>query len=97
MDLNVHMRSLSCPYTITFYGALFREVRPYNTEPCSVIQVCAVVQGDVWICMELMDKSLHDLYKLVYDKLKLSIPEPVIGKMAESVSSLVSWWMGMFK
>lgn len=35
--------------------------------------------------MELMDKSLHDLYKLVYDKLKLSIPEPVIGKMAESV------------
>ena len=42
-------------------------------------------QGDVWICMELMDKSLHQLYKLVYDTLHVSIPEPVIGKMAESV------------
>ena len=36
--------------------------------------------------MELMDMSLHDLYKLVYDKLKLKIPEAVVGKMAESVS-----------
>ena len=26
MDYNVAMRSLACPYTITFYGALFREV-----------------------------------------------------------------------
>ena len=36
--------------------------------------------------MELMDKSLHDLYKLVYELLKLTIPEWVVGKMAESVS-----------
>ena len=36
--------------------------------------------------MELMDKSLHHLYKLVYEKLKLTIPEEVIGKMAEAVS-----------
>ena len=35
--------------------------------------------------MELMDVSLHHLYKMVYDKLKLAIPEPVVGKMAESV------------
>ena len=67
MDLNVS-RTLDCPYTITFYGALFRE-------------------GDVWICMELMDKSLSQLYKLVYDQLKLRIPEPVVGKMVEAVSS----------
>lgn len=26
MDLDVNMRSGSCPYTVTFYGALFREV-----------------------------------------------------------------------
>ena len=26
MDLNINMRSLDCPYTVTFYGALFREV-----------------------------------------------------------------------
>lgn len=65
MDLSINMRSLDCPYTVTYYGALFRE-------------------GDVWICMELMDKSLHQLYKLVYEKLKLTIPEKVIGKMAEA-------------
>ena len=26
MDLDVSMRSGSCPYTVQFYGALFREV-----------------------------------------------------------------------
>ena len=35
--------------------------------------------------MELMDKSLDQLYKLVHEKLKLTIPEPVIGKMALAV------------
>ena len=34
--------------------------------------------------MELM--SLHQLYKLVYDQLKLTIPEPIVGKMMEMVS-----------
>ena len=37
--------------------------------------------------MELMDKSLDQLYKLVHKKLKLTIPEPVIGKMALAVRS----------
>ena len=36
--------------------------------------------------MELMDKSLHQLYKLVYDQLKLTIPESIVGKMIEAVS-----------
>ena len=36
--------------------------------------------------MELMDKSLHDLYKLVYENIHLTIPEWVVGKMAEAVS-----------
>ena len=36
--------------------------------------------------MELMDMSLHDLYKLVYENLHLTIPEWVVGKMAEAVS-----------
>ena len=35
--------------------------------------------------MELMDSSLQQLYKLVYETLKLRIPEDVVGKMAESV------------
>ncbi|XP_064406532.1 dual specificity mitogen-activated protein kinase kinase 6-like [Halichondria panicea] len=66
MDLNVSMMAKSCPYTVTFYGALFRE-------------------GDVLICMELMDKSLRQLYDLVYGTLHSSIPEPVIGIIALSV------------
>ena len=36
--------------------------------------------------MELMDRCLDQLYKLVYEKLELTIPEPVVGKMAEAVS-----------
>ncbi len=41
--------------------------------------------------MEMMDKSLHDLYKLVYNKLSQRIPENVVGKMAECVSDV---WLG---
>lgn len=65
MDLDINMRSGSCPYTVEFYGALFRE-------------------GDVWICMEVMEASLDQLYK----KLKAngeSIPEEVLAKIALSV------------
>lgn len=46
-------------------------------------------QGDVMICMELMDMSLHDLRILVYERLRLSIPENVLGKIAESVSTCI--------
>lgn len=41
--------------------------------------------------MELMDRSLDQLYKLVYEKLKLRIPESVVGKMAEAVRSLYKY------
>ena len=37
--------------------------------------------------MELMDRCLGQLYKLVYKKLELTIPETVVGKMAEAVSN----------
>ncbi|NXV61056.1 MP2K6 kinase, partial [Molothrus ater] len=43
-------------------------------------------QGDVWICMELMDTSLDKFYKHVIDK-GLTIPEDILGKIAVSVSS----------
>ncbi len=64
-ECRVGSGSLPCPYTITFYGAMFRE-------------------GFVWICMELMHKSLEKVCYLVYDKLDESIPELVVGKMAEA-------------
>lgn len=65
MDLEVNMRTGNCPYTVRFYGALFRE-------------------GDVWICMEVMDTSLDKFYRMLYNKGK-SIPEDVLGKIAFAV------------
>lgn len=37
MDLDISMRTVDCFYTVTFYGALFREVRGYC---CTVPWVC---------------------------------------------------------
>ncbi|KAM9716793.1 dual specificity mitogen-activated protein kinase kinase 6-like [Menidia menidia] len=65
MDLDISMRTVDCFYTVTFYGALFRE-------------------GDVWICMELMDTSLDKFYKQVIEK-RRSIPEDILGKIAVSI------------
>jgi len=45
----------------------------------------SILQGDVWICMELMDTSLDKFYKHVIDK-GLTIPEDILGKIAVSVS-----------
>ena len=66
MDLDVSMRSGACPYTVHFYGALFRD-------------------GDVWICMEVMETSLDKFYPLVFSQGK-TIPEEFLGKIAFSVS-----------
>uniref|UniRef100_A0A8C6E7P6 mitogen-activated protein kinase kinase n=1 Tax=Moschus moschiferus TaxID=68415 RepID=A0A8C6E7P6_MOSMO len=65
MDLDVNMRTVDCFYTVTFYGALFRE-------------------GDVWICMELMDMSLDKFYRKVLDK-GMTIPEDILGEIAVSI------------
>lgn len=65
MDLDVNMRTGKCPYTVKFYGALFRE-------------------GDVWLCMEVMDTSLDKFYKMVYENGQ-KIPEEVLGKIAVAV------------
>ncbi len=66
MDLDVSMRSSDCPYTVHFYGAMFRE-------------------GDVWICMEVMDISLDRFYLKAFEN-KIKIPEAVLGKIAFAVS-----------
>ncbi|XP_058807840.1 dual specificity mitogen-activated protein kinase kinase 6 [Phymastichus coffea] len=71
MDLDISMRSSDCPYTVQFYGALFRE-------------------GDVWICMEVMDMSLDKFYTKVY-KNKRSIPEDILGKISFSVVSALHY------
>lgn len=65
MDLDISMRSSDCPFTVQFYGALFRE-------------------GDVWICMEVMDTSLDKFYARVY-KNNRTISEDILGKIAFAV------------
>ena len=66
MDLEV-LRQLPnhCPYTVHFYGAMFRE-------------------GDLWICMEVLDASLDKFYPVVFSN-GGNIPEPVLGKIAFSL------------
>ena len=66
MDLDISMRTSACPYTVHFYGAMFRE-------------------GDVMICMEVMDISLDKFYARAFNNNK-PIPEDVLGKVAYSVS-----------
>ncbi|KAM9779703.1 dual specificity mitogen-activated protein kinase kinase 6-like [Neosynchiropus ocellatus] len=88
MDLDISMRTVDCFYTVTFYGALFREVRLNRF----VQQMKAFVftyrgvcfQGDVWICMELMDTSLDKFYKKVIEKGK-TIPEDILGKITVAI------------
>lgn len=65
MDLDISMRSSDCPYTVHFYGALFRE-------------------GDVWICMEVMDTSLDKFYPKVFNNGR-TMTEDVLGKIAIAV------------
>ncbi|XP_056464150.1 dual specificity mitogen-activated protein kinase kinase 6-like [Gadus chalcogrammus] len=65
MDLDISMRTVDCFFTVTFYGALFRE-------------------GDVWICMELMDTSLDKFYKKVIEK-GMTIPEDILGKITVAI------------
>lgn len=75
MDLDISMRTSDCPYTVHFYGAMFRE-------------------GDVWICMEVMDISLDKFYAKAFagaapsGDVEPKIPENVLGKIAFSVTAL---------
>ena len=43
------------------------------------------LQGDVWICMEVMDMSLDKFYKMLYGNEQM-VPEDILGKIAVAVS-----------
>lgn len=49
------------------------------------------LEGDVWICMEVMDTSLDKFYPIVYEKAKESIPEEVLAKIAFAVVSALHY------
>ena len=44
------------------------------------------LQGDCWICMELMSISLDKFYKFVHDHISDSIPEDILGKITVAVT-----------
>ena len=46
----------------------------------------SVLQGDVWICMELLDRSLEMLVTLVYTTLERRIPVCALKRISYSVS-----------
>lgn len=43
------------------------------------------LQGDVWICMELLDSSMDKISERVYNQLHSAIPEKILGKMSVAV------------
>jgi len=65
MDLDVSMRSGSCPYTVKFFGAMVEE-------------------GEIWICMELMDLSIDKMSQLAYAN-QYDITESFLKRLAYSV------------
>ncbi|CAI8054304.1 Dual specificity mitogen-activated protein kinase kinase 2 (Fragment), partial [Geodia barretti] len=46
---------------------------------------CLIREGDVWICMELLDSSMDKISDRVYQQLQSTIPEEILGKMTVSV------------
>ena len=58
---------------------------PYGVARLQWIKIPLCFQGDVWICMEVMDTSLDKFYEMIYPNGK-TIPEEVLGKIAVSVS-----------
>ena len=59
-DLEVNRKTKECPFTVEFYGALFRE-------------------GEVLICMEVMDVSLEQYYKAAH-RIAIGMPRDILGK-----------------
>ena len=89
MDLDISMRTSDCPYTVHFYGAMFREgiFKIFFQDVFEFFENWKFIfyfLGDVMICMEVMDISLDKFYARAFNRNK-PIPEDVLGKVAYSV------------
>lgn len=51
---------------------------------CSFYTYISVIQGDVWLCMEVMDASLDKFYRVLTNEDR-RIPENVFRKIAVDV------------
>uniref|UniRef100_A0AAY3ZU73 mitogen-activated protein kinase kinase n=1 Tax=Denticeps clupeoides TaxID=299321 RepID=A0AAY3ZU73_9TELE len=73
MDLDISMRTVDCFYTVTFYGALFREVQPCNRSAGtlnSYYKDCNVSGGGVVIVKAL--EHLHSKLSVIHRDVKPS-------------------------
>jgi len=52
---------------------------------------CLIRDGDVWICMELLDSSMDKISERVYNQLHSAIPEMILGKMSVAVIRALSY------
>lgn len=66
MDLDISMRTVDCPFTVTFYGALFREVWHPGDQPHCPWENPSKCQGfnlhldvETWYNVDLLDPSLR--------------------------------------
>ena len=62
MDLDVAMRSLDCPYTVHFYGAMFRDGDVWI---CMEVRKCFLLQVFHMTILKVMDTCLDRLYRTV--------------------------------
>ena len=59
-----------------------------NINPLKLMIIyCYPIQGDVWICMELMATCLEKLQK----RLKQPIPERILGRVAVATVSALNY------
>ena len=74
------IRSASnCPQIVRFYGLTFHEV---HLPSMFVFYRWTKFQGDGLVCMELMDISLHQLYKISHELVKGPFCEATLGAVA---------------
>ena len=78
--------SVSPSFFYSFLSPLSLSLSLSLSPPSLPLSLSLISQGDVWICMELMDRSLDIVCRSVYNKLKERIPESIVGSMAFAVS-----------
>jgi len=70
-DLEVNRKTKECPFTVEFYGALFRE-------------------GEVLICMEVMDVSLEQYYKAAH-RIAIGMPRDILAEVSYAVLEAIKF------
>lgn len=84
MDLDISMRSSDCPFTVHFYGALFREGDVWICSEYGLMMSQNFHSTLLNVLVEVLDTSLDKFYPLVF-KNGQELPEDILGKIAVAV------------